>query len=104
MTLEVPYIKGIPMPDELRYPDEQPEYPIITKKYFVEFLFLKDKSSVDDPDQDVMEKQSVYNESHMGDQSSVVGILNFDYCHFFDIVTVFLQISAQTLERTPPFF
>ena len=28
----------------LQSPDEQPEFPIVTRKYFVEFLFLADQS------------------------------------------------------------
>ncbi|XP_064612795.1 LOW QUALITY PROTEIN: leucine-rich repeat-containing protein 43-like [Liolophura sinensis] len=43
--LEVHYIKGIPMPDELKNPEDQPEYPIVEKKYYVEFMYLQDRSS-----------------------------------------------------------
>ncbi|XP_074641476.1 leucine-rich repeat-containing protein 43-like isoform X2 [Tubulanus polymorphus] len=38
-------LKGIPMPEELKNPDEQPEYPIIQRKYYVQFMFLEDSSS-----------------------------------------------------------
>lgn len=42
VTLEAMSIKNIPMPHELRNPEDQPEYPVITRNYFVEFHYLAD--------------------------------------------------------------
>ncbi|KAJ8313023.1 LOW QUALITY PROTEIN: hypothetical protein KUTeg_010396 [Tegillarca granosa] len=44
VTLGATFIKGVPMPEELKNPEEQPEYPIIERKYFVQFMFLQDSS------------------------------------------------------------
>uniref|UniRef100_A0A8W8K691 Leucine-rich repeat-containing protein 43 n=1 Tax=Magallana gigas TaxID=29159 RepID=A0A8W8K691_MAGGI len=44
VSLEVTYIKGVPMPDELKNPEEQPEFPKIERKYFVQFMFPQDVS------------------------------------------------------------
>ncbi|KAK3083802.1 hypothetical protein FSP39_003399 [Pinctada imbricata] len=44
VTLEVSYIKGVPMPEELKNPEEQPEYPKIERNYYVQFMFLQDTS------------------------------------------------------------
>ncbi|XP_013401181.1 leucine-rich repeat-containing protein 43 isoform X2 [Lingula anatina] len=44
-TFEVKYIKGVPMPEEMKNPEEQPEFPIIERKYYVQFMFLEDKAS-----------------------------------------------------------
>ncbi|KAL5016013.1 hypothetical protein ScPMuIL_005602 [Solemya velum] len=43
--LEVSYVKGIPVPEEIKNPDDQPEFPIVERKYFVQFMFLEDASS-----------------------------------------------------------
>lgn len=45
IIFEVKYIKNIPMPEELKNPEEQPEFPIIERKYYVQFMFLEDTSS-----------------------------------------------------------
>lgn len=42
--LAVTYIKGVPMPEEMKNAEEQPEYPVIERKYFVQFKFLEDVS------------------------------------------------------------
>lgn len=45
VTLEVGNIKGVPMPEEVKNPEEQPEFPIIERKYFVQFMFLEETVS-----------------------------------------------------------
>ncbi|XP_078335235.1 uncharacterized protein LOC111135443 isoform X4 [Crassostrea virginica] len=44
ISLEVTYIKGVPMPEELKNPEDQPEFPKIERKYFVQFMFPQDVS------------------------------------------------------------
>ncbi|XP_056009170.1 leucine-rich repeat-containing protein 43-like isoform X8 [Ostrea edulis] len=44
VSLEVAYIKGVPMPEELKNPEEQPEFPKVERKYFVQFMFPQDVS------------------------------------------------------------
>ncbi|XP_061166534.1 leucine-rich repeat-containing protein 43-like [Saccostrea echinata] len=44
VSLEVTYIKGVPMPEELKNPEDQPEFPKIERKYFVQFMFPQDMS------------------------------------------------------------
>ncbi|KAL3856249.1 hypothetical protein ACJMK2_011024 [Sinanodonta woodiana] len=45
VTFEVICIKGVPIPDELKNPEDLPEFPIIERKYFVQFMFPEDTSS-----------------------------------------------------------
>ncbi|KAK2148905.1 hypothetical protein LSH36_476g02066 [Paralvinella palmiformis] len=44
VLLQTGFIKGIPQPEELKSPEDQPEFPIITHNYYVQFMFLEDKS------------------------------------------------------------
>ncbi|ESP04133.1 hypothetical protein LOTGIDRAFT_237548 [Lottia gigantea] len=44
LTLSVSYLKGLPVPEELKNPEEQPEYPIIERRYYIQFEFLEDSS------------------------------------------------------------
>ncbi|XP_053375749.1 leucine-rich repeat-containing protein 43-like isoform X3 [Mercenaria mercenaria] len=44
VLLSVSYIKGIPVPDEIKNPEDQPEFPVIERKYFVQFMFLEDQT------------------------------------------------------------
>ncbi|XP_069135935.1 leucine-rich repeat-containing protein 43-like isoform X3 [Argopecten irradians] len=48
VTLQVSYIKGLPVPEEVKNPDEQPEFPIIERKYYVQFMFLHDTAGKGD--------------------------------------------------------
>ncbi|XP_013068196.2 leucine-rich repeat-containing protein 43-like isoform X1 [Biomphalaria glabrata] len=41
--IEIPSIKGIPCPDEIKFKDTQPEYPVVDRKYFLQFMFLEEK-------------------------------------------------------------
>lgn len=45
VTLEVSYIKGVPMPEELKNPEEQPEFPKVERKYFIQFMFVEEPVS-----------------------------------------------------------
>ncbi|KAL8575236.1 hypothetical protein ACOMHN_042357 [Nucella lapillus] len=45
VALEVTYLKGVPLPDEIKHPEDQPEYPIIERNYYVQFLFPADLSA-----------------------------------------------------------
>lgn len=45
VTFEVGSIKNVPKPIELEHPDEQPEYPIITRNYYVEFHYISEPGS-----------------------------------------------------------
>ncbi|XP_070205078.1 leucine-rich repeat-containing protein 43-like isoform X2 [Littorina saxatilis] len=45
VALEVTYLKGVPLPEEVKFPDEQPEYPIIERNYYVQFMFPADLSA-----------------------------------------------------------
>ncbi|XP_052800476.1 leucine-rich repeat-containing protein 43-like isoform X2 [Mya arenaria] len=51
LLFSVSYIKGIPMPDEIKSPEDQPEFPVVERKYFVQFMFLADTSVRPEPDQ-----------------------------------------------------
>ncbi|XP_076452547.1 leucine-rich repeat-containing protein 43-like isoform X2 [Babylonia areolata] len=42
--LEVTYLKGVPQPDELKHPEDQPEYPVVERNYYVRFMFPADLS------------------------------------------------------------
>ncbi|XP_077995705.1 leucine-rich repeat-containing protein 43-like isoform X2 [Glandiceps talaboti] len=41
LTVHIQIVKGVAMPEELQNPDEQPEYPVIDRKYYVEYDFLE---------------------------------------------------------------
>ncbi|XP_070572710.1 leucine-rich repeat-containing protein 43-like isoform X2 [Ptychodera flava] len=41
LTIVIHVVKGILMPEELQNPDEQPEFPIIDRKYYVEYDFIE---------------------------------------------------------------
>lgn len=90
VKLSVSYIKGVPMPDEIKNPDEQPEFPVIERKYFVQFMFLADSTTtmktealqmegtelaelaaLDTDRTDVMEVAGEMQEPETGDQSAV---------------------------------
>ncbi|XP_071093014.1 leucine-rich repeat-containing protein 43-like [Haliotis cracherodii] len=45
VTIEVSQMTGLPVPEELKNPEEQPEFPIIERKYYVEFMFLEDSGA-----------------------------------------------------------
>ncbi|CAG2222225.1 Leucine-rich repeat-containing protein 43 [Mytilus edulis] len=79
VTLEVGYIKGVPMPDEIKNPDDQPEYPIVERKYLVQFMFLAEtvsKPEVMHIPHDDLEMPGLGGESPMpsGDQSTYSGM------------------------------
>ncbi|XP_052075661.1 leucine-rich repeat-containing protein 43-like isoform X9 [Mytilus californianus] len=81
VTLEVGYIKGVPMPDEIKNPDDQPEYPIVERKYLVQFMFLAEtvsKPEVMHIPHDELEMPGLGGESPMpsGDQSTYSGMPN----------------------------
>ncbi|CAG2222224.1 Leucine-rich repeat-containing protein 43 [Mytilus edulis] len=81
VTLEVGYIKGVPMPDEIKNPDDQPEYPIVERKYLVQFMFLAEtvsKPEVMHIPHDDLEMPGLGGESPMpsGDQSTYSGMPN----------------------------
>ncbi|XP_071790710.1 leucine-rich repeat-containing protein 43-like [Asterias amurensis] len=42
VTVKVGMVTGIPMPPELQATEEQPEFPIVTRTYYVECMFLED--------------------------------------------------------------
>ena len=44
ISFQVGHIKNPPVPLELQNPDEQPEYPIISRHYYVEFQYIEEKS------------------------------------------------------------
>ncbi|XP_021349907.1 leucine-rich repeat-containing protein 43-like isoform X3 [Mizuhopecten yessoensis] len=48
VTLHVSYIKGLPVPEEVKNPEEQPEFPVIERKYYVQFMFLHDTAGKGD--------------------------------------------------------
>ncbi|XP_033748335.1 leucine-rich repeat-containing protein 43-like isoform X10 [Pecten maximus] len=48
VTLQVSYIKGLPVPEEVKNPEEQPEFPVIERKYYVQFMFLHDTAGKGD--------------------------------------------------------
>ncbi|XP_063396913.1 leucine-rich repeat-containing protein 43-like isoform X3 [Mytilus trossulus] len=81
VTLEVGYIKGVPMPDEIKNPDDQPDYPIVERKYLVQFMFLAEtvsKPEVMHIPHDELEMPGLGGESPMpsGDQSTYSGMPN----------------------------
>ncbi|XP_041348975.1 leucine-rich repeat-containing protein 43-like isoform X2 [Gigantopelta aegis] len=45
IILEVSTLKGLPMPEEIKNPEDQLEYPIIERTFFVQFMFLEDSES-----------------------------------------------------------
>ncbi|KAK6190964.1 hypothetical protein SNE40_002720 [Patella caerulea] len=44
INLSVSYIKGLPVPEEIKNREEQPEFPVIERRYYIEFKFLEDTS------------------------------------------------------------
>ncbi|XP_022085876.1 leucine-rich repeat-containing protein 43-like isoform X2 [Acanthaster planci] len=42
VTVKIGMVTGVPMPPELQATEEQPEFPIITRTYYVEYMFLED--------------------------------------------------------------
>jgi len=48
VSLHVASIKGVPVPEEIKNPEDQPEYPIITRKYFVQFMYPQEASNQPD--------------------------------------------------------
>lgn len=44
VILGLSYIKGIPVPDEIKNPEDQAEFPVIERRYFVQFMFLEDQT------------------------------------------------------------
>ncbi|XP_025090647.1 leucine-rich repeat-containing protein 43-like isoform X2 [Pomacea canaliculata] len=45
VMLEVKYLKGLPVPEEVKNPDDQPEFPVIERLYFVQFMFPAEHSN-----------------------------------------------------------
>lgn len=45
ITFSVGQIKNVPKPSELEHPDEQPEFPIITRNYYLEFHYIGESQS-----------------------------------------------------------
>ncbi|CAH1802398.1 unnamed protein product, partial [Owenia fusiformis] len=45
LIIKVPHLNGLLMPDEIKRPDEQPEYPVVTRTYYVQFMIPEDPSS-----------------------------------------------------------
>ncbi|XP_006818075.2 leucine-rich repeat-containing protein 43-like [Saccoglossus kowalevskii] len=41
LTINIQIVKGIGMPEELQNPDEQPEFPTVDRKYYVEYDFIE---------------------------------------------------------------
>ncbi|GFS01382.1 leucine-rich repeat-containing protein 43 [Elysia marginata] len=35
----VSYIKGLPCPEEIKHPENQPEFPVVERTYFIQFMF-----------------------------------------------------------------
>lgn len=54
VSLEVSYLKGVPTPDEIKNPDEHPEFPIIERLYFVQFMFPAEQSAQCSPLHNIM--------------------------------------------------
>lgn len=40
ITFELGHIKNVPKPMELEHPEEQPDYPVITRNYYAEFHYI----------------------------------------------------------------
>ncbi|XP_067681829.1 leucine-rich repeat-containing protein 43-like [Haliotis asinina] len=45
LIIEVSHMSGVPVPEELKNPEEQPEFPIVERTYYVEFMFLEDSGT-----------------------------------------------------------
>ncbi|GFO37698.1 leucine-rich repeat-containing protein 43 [Plakobranchus ocellatus] len=39
VQLGVSYIKGLPCPEEVKHPENQPEFPVVERTYFIQFMF-----------------------------------------------------------------
>lgn len=35
----VSYVKGLPCPEEIKHPENQPEFPVVERSYFIQFMF-----------------------------------------------------------------
>lgn len=81
ITFEVGQIKNVPKPLELEHPDEQPEYPLITRNYYVEFHYIDSVAAGADMGMFGMNQPDDFNfnpfgggsEIHKGGMSSVSG-------------------------------
>ncbi|CAD5113865.1 DgyrCDS3029 [Dimorphilus gyrociliatus] len=70
---DVSYIKNIPIPDEVKEPENFPEYPKIIRNYFVQFTFLKQESSGADvleimDDDDISTNKPSFRDSEADDE------------------------------------
>ncbi|KAK7475045.1 hypothetical protein BaRGS_00033726 [Batillaria attramentaria] len=45
VSLEVSYLKGVPTPEEIKNPDDQPEFPIVERLYFIKFMFPAEQTA-----------------------------------------------------------
>ncbi|KAH9502447.1 Leucine-rich repeat-containing protein 43 [Bulinus truncatus] len=43
IQIEIPYVKGLPCPDEIKFKDNQPDYPLVDRQYFIQFMFIEEK-------------------------------------------------------------
>ncbi|RUS71369.1 hypothetical protein EGW08_020865 [Elysia chlorotica] len=39
VQINVSYIKGLPCPEEIKHPENQPEFPVVERTYFIQFMF-----------------------------------------------------------------
>lgn len=45
VSLEVSYLKGVPTPDEIKNPEEHPEFPIVERLYYIQFMFPAEQTT-----------------------------------------------------------
>ncbi|XP_071945269.1 leucine-rich repeat-containing protein 43-like [Antedon mediterranea] len=63
LTLEVKQLNGVPMPIEMQGTEDLPEYPIIERRYYMEFTFLEDKLRIEEHSKESEEKAKRLEES-----------------------------------------
>lgn len=66
VSFHVAYIKGVPKPEELQNPEDQPEFPIITRKYFVQFMYPEERVS----NTDVLQVTDMLQDVHISETDS----------------------------------
>ncbi|KAK3787039.1 hypothetical protein RRG08_037317 [Elysia crispata] len=44
VQISVSYMKGLPCPEEIKHPENQPEFPVVERTYFIQFMFPEETS------------------------------------------------------------
>ncbi|XP_033123200.1 leucine-rich repeat-containing protein 43-like [Anneissia japonica] len=78
LSIQINKLSGVPMPQEMLVTEELPEFPIIERKYYMEFTFLEDKKTMEArTEQPEGEKQSEENKG-VNEEGEITDITTAD--------------------------